>query len=222
MRRRWRLRRGSARRRLGASTPQPAAPAADSRAAAAQGIQPAVSWCRARGSTACTASPSTRTTSCSPARVIGQTIYRVQVDSGEVDRFVEPPIGMADDIAFAEDGTHGVDRLPDGQGLYPPRQQDDRGRHRHARSQLAGLQPRTAGCSSPRSSSATRCTRSTSRTSTSPTSSRSRSKRAAPGRREAGRPERLRDQPATTASSTARCGSRARRSRSTSRTARSR
>ena len=37
--------------------------------------------------------------------VVGQTIYRVQVDSGEVDRLVEPPIGMADDIAFAEDGS---------------------------------------------------------------------------------------------------------------------
>jgi len=37
--------------------------------------------------------------------VIGQTIYRVQVDSGEVDRVVEPPTGMADDIAFADDGT---------------------------------------------------------------------------------------------------------------------
>ena len=37
--------------------------------------------------------------------VLGQTIYRVQVDSGEVDRLVEPPIGMADDIAFAEDGS---------------------------------------------------------------------------------------------------------------------
>jgi len=37
--------------------------------------------------------------------VIGQTIYRVQVDSGEVDRVIDPPMGMADDIAFAEDGT---------------------------------------------------------------------------------------------------------------------
>jgi sugar lactone lactonase YvrE len=37
--------------------------------------------------------------------VVGQAIYRVQVDSGEVDRFIEPPTGMADDIAFAEDGT---------------------------------------------------------------------------------------------------------------------
>src|SRR6516225_10343520 len=37
--------------------------------------------------------------------VVGQTIYRVQVDSGEVDRFIEPPTGMADDIAFADDGT---------------------------------------------------------------------------------------------------------------------
>jgi sugar lactone lactonase YvrE len=37
--------------------------------------------------------------------VIGQTIYRVQVDSGEVDRVIDPPTGMADDIAFADDGT---------------------------------------------------------------------------------------------------------------------
>src|SRR5215831_18862540 len=37
--------------------------------------------------------------------VVGQTLYRVQVDTGEVDRFIEPPTGMADDIAFAEDGT---------------------------------------------------------------------------------------------------------------------
>ncbi|WP_421995378.1 hypothetical protein [Reyranella sp.] len=37
--------------------------------------------------------------------VVGQTLYRVQVDSGEVDTFVGPPAGMADDIAFADDGT---------------------------------------------------------------------------------------------------------------------
>jgi sugar lactone lactonase YvrE len=37
--------------------------------------------------------------------VLGQAIYKVQVDSGEVDRFVDAPTGMADDIAFAEDGT---------------------------------------------------------------------------------------------------------------------
>jgi sugar lactone lactonase YvrE len=37
--------------------------------------------------------------------VIGQSIYRVQVDSGEVDRFIDAPKGMADDIAFADDGT---------------------------------------------------------------------------------------------------------------------
>jgi sugar lactone lactonase YvrE len=37
--------------------------------------------------------------------VIGQTLYHVQVDSGEVDRVIEPPTGMADDIAFADDGT---------------------------------------------------------------------------------------------------------------------
>ena len=37
--------------------------------------------------------------------VVGQTIYRVQVDTGEVDRFIDRPVGMADDIAFSEDGT---------------------------------------------------------------------------------------------------------------------
>jgi sugar lactone lactonase YvrE len=37
--------------------------------------------------------------------VVGQTIYRVQIDSGEVDRLIDPPTGMADDIAFADDGT---------------------------------------------------------------------------------------------------------------------
>jgi|GEM_PF-237557 len=37
--------------------------------------------------------------------VIGQTIYRVQVDTGEVDRAIDVPAGMADDIAFADDGT---------------------------------------------------------------------------------------------------------------------
>ncbi|CAN5923403.1 SMP-30/gluconolactonase/LRE family protein [soil metagenome] len=37
--------------------------------------------------------------------VIGQTLYHVQVDSGEVDRVIDPPTGMADDIAFADDGT---------------------------------------------------------------------------------------------------------------------
>jgi sugar lactone lactonase YvrE len=37
--------------------------------------------------------------------VVGQTLYRVQIDSGEVDRVIDPPMGMADDIAFAEDGT---------------------------------------------------------------------------------------------------------------------
>ena len=37
--------------------------------------------------------------------VIGQTIYRVQIDTGEVDTAVDAPNGMADDIAFADDGT---------------------------------------------------------------------------------------------------------------------
>ncbi len=37
--------------------------------------------------------------------VVGQSIYRVNVDSGDVDIFVDAPAGMADDIAFAPDGT---------------------------------------------------------------------------------------------------------------------
>src|SRR5262245_65855648 len=37
--------------------------------------------------------------------VVGQTLYRVQVDSGEVDRVIDQPTGMADAIAFADDGT---------------------------------------------------------------------------------------------------------------------
>ncbi|MCW5748806.1 MAG: SMP-30/gluconolactonase/LRE family protein, partial [Alphaproteobacteria bacterium] len=37
--------------------------------------------------------------------VVGQTIYRVNVDGGDVDVVVDAPAGMADDIAIAEDGT---------------------------------------------------------------------------------------------------------------------
>lgn len=40
--------------------------------------------------------------------VVGQTIYHVQVDSGEVSTFIDQSSGasgMADDIAFADDGT---------------------------------------------------------------------------------------------------------------------
>lgn len=37
--------------------------------------------------------------------VVGQTIYRVSVDSGDVDILIDAPAGMADDIAIAEDGT---------------------------------------------------------------------------------------------------------------------
>lgn len=37
--------------------------------------------------------------------VVGQSIYRVNVDSGDVDIIVDAPAGMADDIAIAPDGT---------------------------------------------------------------------------------------------------------------------
>ena len=106
--------------------------------------------------------------------VIGQTIYRVQVDSGEVDRVIDPPIGMADDIAFADDGTMAWTAFLLGKVyIRSPTA-------RRSRSPMAWAGPirwpsaRTDGCSCPRSSWATRSTRSTSRTSTSPTSSRSR------------------------------------------------
>ena len=37
--------------------------------------------------------------------VVGQTIYKVEVDSGDVSVRIGAPTGMADDIAFAPDGT---------------------------------------------------------------------------------------------------------------------
>jgi sugar lactone lactonase YvrE len=37
--------------------------------------------------------------------VIGQSIFRVDTQSGEVERIVAPPEGMADDLAFAADGA---------------------------------------------------------------------------------------------------------------------
>ena len=37
--------------------------------------------------------------------VIGQSIFRVDTATGEVTRFIPPPEGMADDLAFAADGT---------------------------------------------------------------------------------------------------------------------
>lgn len=37
--------------------------------------------------------------------VIGQSIFTVDVDTGEVERLIAPPEGMADDIAISPDGT---------------------------------------------------------------------------------------------------------------------
>ncbi|MGE0152705.1 MAG: hypothetical protein AB7R90_08800 [Reyranellaceae bacterium] len=37
--------------------------------------------------------------------VVGQALYKVQVDTGEVETRVPPPEGMADDIAFGPDGA---------------------------------------------------------------------------------------------------------------------
>ncbi len=37
--------------------------------------------------------------------VVGQALYKVQVDTGEVETRVPPPEGMADDIAFSPDGA---------------------------------------------------------------------------------------------------------------------
>src|SRR6185437_15567985 len=46
--------------------------------------------------------------------VFGQTLYHVQIDSGEVDRVIEPPAG----IAFAKDGRLFVSEAVQGDALY--------------------------------------------------------------------------------------------------------
>jgi hypothetical protein len=106
--------------------------------------------------------------------VIGQSIYRVQVDSGEVDRFIGEPNGMADDIAFADDGTMAWTAFLLARSSFASPTA------RSSRSPTAWPAPtrspsaRMGGCSCRKSSSATPCTRSISRTSTSPSSSPSR------------------------------------------------
>jgi sugar lactone lactonase YvrE len=46
--------------------------------------------------------------------VIGQSIFRVDTDSGAIERVVAPPEGMADDLAFAADGTMYWTAIEDG------------------------------------------------------------------------------------------------------------
>ena len=48
------------------------------------------------------------------ASVIGQSIFRVDTESGTVERVVAPPEGMADDLAFAADGTMYWTAIEDG------------------------------------------------------------------------------------------------------------
>ncbi len=48
------------------------------------------------------------------ASVIGQSIFRVDLGSGALERVVAPPEGMADDIAFAPDGTMVWTAIEDG------------------------------------------------------------------------------------------------------------
>lgn len=48
------------------------------------------------------------------ASVIGQSLFKVDVDSGGVETFVGPPQGMADDIAIAADGTFVWTAIEDG------------------------------------------------------------------------------------------------------------
>ncbi|MBN1237842.1 MAG: SMP-30/gluconolactonase/LRE family protein [Gammaproteobacteria bacterium] len=48
------------------------------------------------------------------ASVIGQSIFTVDVDTGAVERLIGPPEGMADDIAFAADGTMVWSAIEDG------------------------------------------------------------------------------------------------------------
>ena len=72
--------------------------------------------------------------------VIGQSIYRVQVDSGEVDRFIGEPNGMADDIAFADDGTMAWTAFLLGKVfIRKPERQDHRSCQRDGRPQLHRL-----------------------------------------------------------------------------------
>jgi sugar lactone lactonase YvrE len=46
--------------------------------------------------------------------VYAQTVYRVDVDTGEVTVAVGPPYGTSDDVAFAPDGTMAWTALPEG------------------------------------------------------------------------------------------------------------
>jgi sugar lactone lactonase YvrE len=46
--------------------------------------------------------------------VIGQSIFRVDPESGAIERVVAPPEGMADDLAFAADGTMYWTAIEDG------------------------------------------------------------------------------------------------------------
>ena len=126
--------------------------------------------------------------------VIGQSIYRVQVDSGEVDRFIERPNGMADDIAFADDGTMAWTAFLLGKVFIRRRNgKIDRGRQRHGRPQLARLRQGRAAVrvgSLPRRRAVRDRPqeRRQARVQVHP------AQRPAPHRRQAGRPERLRDQ----------------------------
>ena len=142
--------------------------------------------------------------------VIGQTLYRVQVDSGEVDRVIDPPTGMADDIAFADDGTMAWTafligkvyvRKPNGKtievanGMSGPNSlafgKDGTAVRLRGLPRRRPLRDRHQERRQARLQAAG-------------------AQRAAPHRREAGRPQRLRRSTRTTASSTGRSGSRAR------------
>jgi sugar lactone lactonase YvrE len=46
--------------------------------------------------------------------VIGQSIFKVDPQSGEIERVIAPPEGMADDLAFAPDGTMVWTAIEDG------------------------------------------------------------------------------------------------------------
>jgi len=46
--------------------------------------------------------------------VIGQSIFRVDTESGDIERVVGPPEGMADDLAFSADGTMYWTAIEDG------------------------------------------------------------------------------------------------------------
>ncbi len=93
--------------------------------------------------------------------VVGQAIYSVDPATGAVAEFIGPPNGMADDIAFAPDGTMAWTGFLIGKVfVQKPGGRSSKSR-RDCLEPIRSLSRRTAGSTSPRSSRATRFTKPT-------------------------------------------------------------